>query len=189
LSLGEALPMLDAEERVSGRINYTLNIEPPAMLVGKILRSPVPHARIVRVDIARAQRLTGVGAVLSRDDFGSHTGYSGKYGRIFRDQTVVALDKVRFVGDPVTGVAACDEDTATEALSLIDVEYEEIPAVFDEAEALEPTAPLVHEPRPEQQPMFSKMIENLSGGTNLCSHFKLRRGDIEEGFIQADFII
>jgi len=188
LSLGEALPMLDAEERVSGRINYTLNIEPPAMLVGKILRSPVPHARIVRVDIARAQRLTGVGAVLSRDDFGSHTGYSGKYGRIFRDQTVVALDKVRFVGDPVTAVAACDEDTATEALSLIDVEYEEIPAVFDEAEALEPTAPLVHEPRPEQQPMFSKMIEDLPGGTNLCSHFKLRRGDIEEGFRQADFI-
>jgi CO/xanthine dehydrogenase Mo-binding subunit len=188
LSLGEALPMLDAEERVSGRINYTLNIEAPAMLVGKILRSPVPHARILRVDPSRAQKLAGVGAVLTRADFGSHTGYSGKYGRIFRDQTVVALDKVRFVGDPVAAVAACDEDTALEALSLIDIDYEEIPPVFDETEALTPAAPLVHDPRPEQQPMFSKMIEDLAGGSNLCSHFKLRRGDVEEGFSQADFV-
>jgi len=180
--------MLDAEERVSGRINYALNIEAPAMLVGKILRSPVPHARILRVDPSRAQKLAEVGAVLTRADFGSHTGYSGKYGRIFRDQTDVALDKVRFVGDPVAAVAACDEDTASEALSLLDVEYEEIPAVFDETEALTPTAPLVHDPRPEQQPMFSKMIEDLPGGTNLCSHFKLRRGDVEEGFRQADFV-
>ena len=86
--------MLDAEERVTGRINYTLNIEAPAMLVGKILRSHLPHARIVRVDVARAQRLSGVSAVLSRDDFGPHTAYSGRYGRIFRDQTVVAFDKV-----------------------------------------------------------------------------------------------
>ena len=161
MSLGEALSMLDAEERVTGHINYALNIEAPGMLVGKILRSPLPHAHIVRIDIARAQRLTGVGVVLSRDDFGPHTGYSGRYGRIFCDQTVVALDKVRFVGDPVAAVAACDEDTALEALSLIDIDYEEIPAVFDETEALTPTAPLVHDPRPEQQPMFSKMIEDL----------------------------
>src|SRR5262245_16817312 len=113
--------MLDAEERVTGRINYVLNVELPGMLVGKILRSPLPHARIVRIDTSRAQRLRGVNAVLSRDDFGSHTGYSGRYGRIFRDQTVVAFDKVRFVGDPVAAVAACDEDTAAEAVSLIDV--------------------------------------------------------------------
>jgi CO/xanthine dehydrogenase Mo-binding subunit len=180
--------MLDAEERVSGRINYALNIEAPAMLVGKILRSPLPHARILRVDPSRAQKLAGIGAVLTRADFGSNTAYSGRYGRIFRDQTVVALDKARFVGDPVAAVAACDEDTALEALSLIDIDYEELPAVFDEAEALEPTAPLVHDPRPEQQPMFSKMIEDLPGGSNLCSHFKLRRGDIEQGFRQADVV-
>ena len=188
MSLGETLSMLDAEERVSGRINYALNIEAPAMLVGKILRSPLPHARILRVDPSRAQKLAGIGAVLTRADFGSNTAYSGRYGRIFRDQTVVALDKARFVGDPVAAVAACDEDTALEALSLIDIDYEELPAVFDEAEALEPTAPLVHDPRPEQQPMFSKMIEDLPGGSNLCSHFKLRRGDIEQGFRQANFV-
>src|ERR671930_668699 len=114
--------MLDAEERVTGRINYTLNVELPAMLAGKILRSPVPHARVVRIDAGHAQRLTGVSAVLTRHDFGSTTGYSGRYGRIFRDQTVVAFDKVRFVGDPVAAVAARDEDIAAEALSLIDVD-------------------------------------------------------------------
>lgn len=188
MSIGQTLSMLDAEERVTGRINYALNIELPAMLVGKILRSPFPHARIVRLDASRAARLTGVGALLTRDDFGSRTGYSGRYGRVFRDQTVVAFDKVRFVGDPVAAVAALDEDTAAEALSLIEVDYEELPAVFDEAEALKPGAPLVHDPRPEQQPMFSKIIEDLPGGGNLCSHFKLRRGDVEEGFRQADFV-
>ena len=180
--------MLDAEERVTGRISYTLNVELPGMLVGKIMRSPVPHARIVHVDGTQAERLAGVGAVLTRRDFGSQTGYRGKYGRIFRDQSVVAFDKVRFVGDPVAAVAAVNEDVAEEALSLIDVDYEELPAVFDESAALEPGAPLVHDPRPEQQAMFSKLIQDLPGGSNLCSHFKLRRGDVEDGFRQADFV-
>jgi CO/xanthine dehydrogenase Mo-binding subunit len=180
--------MLDAEERVTGRINYTLNVELPGMLVGKILRSPVPHARIVHVDGTQAERLPGVGAVLTRGDFGSQTGYRGKYGRIFRDQSVVAFDKVRFVGDPVAAVAAVNEDVAEEALSFIEVDYKELPAVFDEAAALKPGAPLVHDPRPEQQPIFSKLIQDLPGGSNLCSHFKLRRGDVEDGFRQADFV-
>jgi len=185
-AVGQNLPMLDAQERVSGRITYVLNVELPGMLVGKILRSPLPHARLVAADGARAERLAGVGAVLTREDFGPAHGYSGKYGRIFRDQAVVALDKVRFVGDPVAAVAAVNEEVAEEALSLIRVEYEELPAVFDEAEALKPGAPLVHDPRPQQQPMFGALIQDLPGGSNLCSHFKLRRGDVEEGFRQAD---
>jgi CO/xanthine dehydrogenase Mo-binding subunit len=180
--------MIDAQARVSGGTNYVLNIELSGMLSGKILRSPFPHARIVKVDGSRAERLAGVAAVLTRGDFSAPTGLNGKYGRIFRDQTVVALDKVRFVGDPVAAVAAVNDDVATEALSLIEVEYEELPAVFDEEEALKPAAPLVHDPRPEQQPMFSKMIQDLPAGTNLCSHFKLRRGDVEEGFREADFV-
>jgi CO/xanthine dehydrogenase Mo-binding subunit len=180
--------MLDAEARVTGRINYTLNTELPGMLVGKILRSPVPHARIVHIDAGGAERLEGVGAVLTRGDFGSHTGYHGKYGRIFRDQSVVAFEKVRFVGEPVAAVAALNQDIAEEALSLFRVDYEELPGVFDEAAALEPGAPLVHDPRPEQQPMFSRLIQDLPGGSNLCSHFKLRRGDVERGFRQSDFV-
>src|SRR5919106_3204784 len=187
-AVGQNLSMLDAQERVSGRITYVLNVELPGMLVGKILRSPLPHARLVAVDGTRAERLAGVGAVLTRTDFGAAHGYSGKYGRIFRDQGVVALDKVRFVGDPVAAVAAVNEEVAQEALSLIDVDYEELPAVFDEEEALKPGAPLVHNPRPEQQPAFSKVIQDLPGGHNVCSHFKLRRGDVERGFHEADFI-
>ena len=126
--------------------------------------------------------------MLTRDDFAPATGFSGKYGRIFRDQTVVAFDKVRFVGDPVAAVAAVNEDIAEEALSLIKVDYEELPAVFDEEEALKPDAPLVHDPRPEQQPIFGKLIQDLPGGSNVCSHFKLRRGDVERGFREADFV-
>ena len=118
-AVGRSHSMLDAQERVSGRIDYALNFELPGMLVGRILRSPFPHARIVALDTTRADRLAGVGAVLSRDDFGLTSGYSGTYGRIFRDQSVVALDKVRFVGDPVAAVAAVNEDVAEEALALI----------------------------------------------------------------------
>jgi CO/xanthine dehydrogenase Mo-binding subunit len=187
-AVGQTLPMLDAQERVSGRINYVLNVELPGMLFGKILRSPFPHARLVGVDSSRAERLTGVNAVLTRSDFGATAGFEGKYGRVFRDQTVVALDKVRFVGDPVAAVAAANEEIAAEALSLIDIGYEELPAVFDEEEALKPAAPLVHDPRPEQQPVFSKLIQDLPAGSNLCSHFKLRRGDVEQGFREADFV-
>ena len=127
--VGDTLPMLDAPERVSGRINYVLNFELPGMLVGKILRSPFPHARLVTIDASSAARLEGVAAVLTRDDFGPAKPSSGKYGRIFRDQTVVAFDKVRFVGDPVAAVAARNEDIAEEALSLIKLDYEVLPAV------------------------------------------------------------
>jgi CO/xanthine dehydrogenase Mo-binding subunit len=187
-AVGQTLPMLDAQERVSGRINYVLNVELPGMLSGKILRSPFPHARVVQVEVSRAQQLAGVGAVLTRNDFDATAGFNGKYGRVFRDQTVVAFDKVRFVGDPVAAVAAANEEIAAEALSLIEVEYEELPAVFDEEEALKPGAPLVHDPRPEQQPVFSRLIQDLPAGSNLCSHFKLRRGDVEQGFREADFV-
>jgi CO/xanthine dehydrogenase Mo-binding subunit len=180
--------MVDAEERATGRVNYVLNFEVPGMLVGRILRSPFAHARVVRVDSSRAERLEGVGAVLTRSDFGNEKKYDGIYGRIFRDQRVVATEKVRFVGDPVAAVAGVNEDVAEEALALIDVEYEEIPTVFDPEEALKPEAPLVHDPRPDQQPMFSNLIQNLAGSTNVCSHFKLRRGDVEGGFRQADIV-
>lgn len=187
-AIGQFLPMIDAQERVTGRVNYALNVELPGMLHGKILRSPFPHARVAHIDASAAERMTGSVTVLTRGDFTAESGYSARYGRIFRDQCVVALDRVRFVGDPVAAVAAVNEDIAEEAMSLIRVDYEELPAVYDEAEALKADAPLVHDPRPEQQPVFSKLIQDLPGGNNLCSHFKLRRGDIVAGLGQADFV-
>lgn len=180
--------MLDAGERVTGQLGYVLNFELPGMLFGRILRSPFAHARIVSIDASRAQSLKGVAAVLTGNDFAPHARPTGQYGRIFRDQTVVAARKVRFLGDPVAAVAAVNEEVAEEALSLIDVAYEELPAVFDEQEALGQDSPLVHDPRPELVPAFSRLVANLAGRGNVCSHFKLRRGDVQLGFRQSDFV-
>ncbi|MEC4668065.1 MAG: hypothetical protein VST65_00875, partial [Nitrospirota bacterium] len=175
--VGQSIGMIDSHDRVTGQIDYVLNFELPAMLVGRILRSPLPHARILRIDASRAERLPGVAAILTRADF--ETGLKGVYGRVFSDQTVVAKEKIRFVGDPVAAVAAVDEDIADEALSFIEVEYEELPTVFDPEEALKPDAPLVHEPRPQLQPAFAGLISKPAGAGNVCSLFKLRRGDVD----------
>jgi CO/xanthine dehydrogenase Mo-binding subunit len=180
--------MLDGDDRVTGKVPYVLNFEIPGMLVGRILRSPFAHAALVAIDATRAERLPGVGAVLTRADFAPHTSTPGIYGRVFHDQRVVATEEVRFVGEPVAAVAAMDDATAEEALSLIKVEYEELPTVFDEEEALAVSAPLVHNPRPPLDPAFASLIGNLSHGGNICSHFKLRQGDVERGFTEADFV-
>jgi carbon-monoxide dehydrogenase large subunit len=151
----------------------------PGMLHGKILRSPLPHARLVHVDTSRAERLTGVRAVVTGQDM------QGLHGRVVRDQPCYCFDKVRYVGDPVAGVAATDVDTAEEALELIKVEYEELRPVFDPLAAMEPDAPLVHEDLGTYwyAPFFYPVA-----GTNICNHFKLRKGDVEAGFRQADVI-
>src|SRR4051812_27345207 len=138
MARGRSVPLVDSRARVTGEIDYALNLELPGMLYARILRSPHPHARIVRVDASRAEQLPGVEAVLSRNDLLDQQRFSPYYGNVVRDQAPVALDKVRFVGDPVAAVAAVDEDVAAAALDLIEVEYEELPAVFDPVAALEP---------------------------------------------------
>ena len=144
MATGQPISMIDSHLRVTGSIDYTLNFELPRMLYARILRSPHAHARILKIDASRAERLPGVAAVLTRDDLtGDHI--DPYFGLIIQDQPPVALDKVRFVGDAVAAVAAVDEDTAAEALELIDVEYQELPAVFDAEEALRPGAVLLHE--------------------------------------------
>jgi len=127
MAIGQRVPMIDAYERVTGQVNYALNFQLPGMLVGRILRSPYPHARVVRVDTRRAARLPGVVAVLSRDDLLDQDEIFPHFGPVIRDQGIVAMDKVRFVGDPVAAVAAIDDDVAAEALDLIEVEYDELP--------------------------------------------------------------
>ncbi len=128
MAVGQAISMIDSQRRVTGAIDYTLNFELPRMLYARVLHSPHAHARVIKVDTSRAEQLPGVAAVLSRDDLiGDHI--DPYFGLIIQDQTPVALDKVRFVGDAVAAVAAVDEDTAAEALDLLDVEYEELPAV------------------------------------------------------------
>lgn len=186
--MGHSVGMLEGAERVTGRLAYVLDFELPGMLFGRILRSPVAHAGIVRLDAGRAEKLPGVAAVVTRDDFPWHGRGVGRYGRIFRDQTVVAAEKVRFLGEPVAAVAAVNEEVAEEALALLEVDYEELPAVFDEREALRQNAPMVHDPRPDLVPAFAKLVANIADSGNLCSHFKLRRGDVAHGFAQSDFV-
>src|ERR671924_1393111 len=137
MAVGQSVSMVDSQLRVTGGIEYTLNFELRRMLHACVLHSPHPHARVLKIDTSKAEKLPGVAAVLTREDLiGDHI--DPYFGLIIQDQTPVALERVRFVGDAVAAVAALDADTAAEAVELIDVEYEELPAVFDPEEALKP---------------------------------------------------
>src|SRR5919202_2508742 len=170
MNIGKAIPYVDAPERVDGSIGFTINLEVPGMLHARVLRSSSPHAWLLKEDASRAERLPGVAAVLTGADFGPDSGMELLYGGMKNDQPVVARDKVRYVGEPIAVIAAEEPETAERALSLIEVEYEDLTPVFDPYEADTEGAPLVHD----------------EYGTNVCSYFKLRHGDIEAGFAEAD---
>jgi CO/xanthine dehydrogenase Mo-binding subunit len=184
--VGQNVGYIDGVDRVRGQINYVLNSELPGCLVGRILRSPHAHAKVLNVNTSAAEKLPGVIAVLSRNDLIDNPAIYPYFGPVIRDTPVVAIDKVRFVGDPVAAVAALDDDTAQAALDLIEVEYEELPAVFDPEEALQPGAPILHESFPPQRgATFADIVFNPGEGSNKLNHFKLRKGDVEEGFRQS----
>src|SRR5918996_4537548 len=185
MAVGQAISMVDSHLRVSGGIEYTLNFELPRMLHACMLRSPHAHARVVKIDASRAAKLPGVAAVLTRNDLiGDHI--DPYFGLIIQDQTLVALDRVRFVGDPVAAVAATDEETAAEALDLMDVEYQELPGVFDAEEALKPGAVLLHEGPRRIIPGRPDVTARSQPGTNIVHLFKQRKGDIIRGFRESD---
>ena len=168
-AIGTRIPALDAVAKVSGEAKFTNDLTLPEMLFGKILRSPHPHARILSIDTTRASRVAGVRAVVTgKDTLGI------KYGTIepFMDELALAVDKVRYIGDEVAAVAAVDEDTALEALDLIHVEYEPLPAVFTPEEAMEPGAPRLHD----------HVEDNISG------KIRIPVGDVEKGFRESDQI-
>jgi len=167
--VGKSLPRYDARDKVTGRAKYTGDIVLPKMLHGKILHSPIPHGRITRIDTTRAEALPGVKAVITGKDVPDRQ-YGVSPPRY--DEYVLAKDMVRYVGDEVAAVAAVDEETAERALQLIDVDYVELPAVFDVYEAMEDGAPLLHERYPN----------NIN--TKVDHHF----GDVDKGFLEADYI-
>src|SRR6266571_12097 len=133
----------DGELKVTGQIPYALDVDLPGLTYARCVRSPYAHARIVRIDATRARTVPGVVFVLTRDDLTDEL--FPYYGAAFKDQPIVAIDKARHVGDIVAAVVADSSDVAAEAAELVEVEYEELPAVFDAVEALQPGAPLVHE--------------------------------------------
>ena len=187
--IGKTFRRLDYETKVTGRAQYLADMNVPGMCHGKILRSPYTHARILKIDTAKALKVPGVVAVLTRDDILHDEGIEPYYGPVFKDQTIVAVEKVRHVGDPVAAVAALSVDAAEEALRLIEVDYQELPAVLDVHQALRSGATLVHDSVKLPSSGFADLAEiKPVEGTNVCTHFKLDRGDIQKGFAEADHV-
>jgi CO/xanthine dehydrogenase Mo-binding subunit len=180
VTIGQPTPRVEGQEKVTGALRYTADVTLPGTLWGRVLRSPLPHARIVRIDTTRAQHVPGIHAVLTGADV-----RGVRYGRRLFDVPVLAEDRVRFIGERVAAVAAEDRDAADAALALIDVEYEELPAVFDPFEALQEDAPLLH-PEVNSYIGLPKPLETLS---NAYVRDTWSKGNIDAGFAQADHII
>jgi CO/xanthine dehydrogenase Mo-binding subunit len=166
---------------LDGTLRYAQDQELPGMLHGRILRSPYPSARILRVD---ASAVPGGVVVLGPDDVGE----LGWYGCQIRDQTVLALDRARFAGDPVAAVAAESPEAAEAALGLVDVEYEELPAALDLQQALG-GAVLVHDRHRVSDNDAAYFGLRPQQGTNVCHLFRIRHGDVERGLEEADVVV
>ena len=164
--VGRSVPRVDGVEKVTGKAKFLADLVVPGMIHGKILRSPFPHARILSIDASKAEAVPGVAAVLTAADIGD-------LNPIYNGRPIIAMEKVRYAGEPVAAVAATDLATADEALSLIDVQYEELPAVIGIDAARAAGAPQIHE----------------SHSGNICAHEKVERGNIQEGFAQSGVVV
>ncbi|MBW2030469.1 MAG: molybdopterin-dependent oxidoreductase [Deltaproteobacteria bacterium] len=164
--IGKRVPRIDTLSKVTGEAKYSADLKLPRMLVGKIRRSPLAHARILNIDTSRAERLKGVKAVVTGQDT---AGVKWGVFRYTQDMELLPRDKVRYFGEEIAAVAAVDEDTAMEALDLIDVDLEELPAVYDPLEAMASEGPLIHEGFPN----------------NINIHVEIMVGDLEKGFKES----
>ncbi|MGE5817342.1 MAG: 4-hydroxybenzoyl-CoA reductase subunit alpha [Deltaproteobacteria bacterium] len=167
--IGKSVPKIDARDKVTGRAKYTGDLKVPGMLIGKILRSPHAHARILNIDTSKAKELPGVEAVITGKDVPS-TFYGISPARY--DETILAIQKVIQVGDKVAAVAAVDEETAIKALGLIEVEYEVLPAVFDPLRAMDEGQPQIH-------PQYER---------NISVEIHQNFGDVEKAFQESHLV-
>src|SRR5512142_356417 len=164
--VGQNVPRVDGIEKVTGSAKFLGDLIVPGMLYGKILRSIYPHARIISMDSTKAEALPGVAAVLTTADLDDPPPtYNGR--------PVIAGGKVRYVGEPVAAVAAVDPATAEEALALIEVRYEELPAAIGIETARAAGSSLIHEDH----------------AVNICSHERVERGNVQEGFAQCAVVV
>lgn len=182
--VGRSVPRVESEAKVTGTVEYIHNFELPGMLHAKLARSIVPHARITGIDVSAALAVPGVRRVITAEDVATVTAVD-YMGPAFLDQPVLAIDKVHFVGEPVACVIADTPRAAAEAAELVVIDYEELPAVFDEVEAAGPDAPVVHD-RVEAAASFAD-LKGLGDvrDTNVALHYKLRRGDAEAALEDA----
>ncbi|MGE5291981.1 MAG: molybdopterin-dependent oxidoreductase [Micromonosporaceae bacterium] len=165
--VGRSLRRVDADEKVTGKAPYAYDIALPGMVYGEILRSPMAHARITRLDTSRARQAPGVLAVLTQADMPAT-----RFGAFTQDETALADGVVRYVGEGVAAVIASDEDSARAALELVDVDYDPLPAVVDPESAMAEGAPQLHE----------------GAERNIVAHNRVIGGDIEKGFAEADVV-
>jgi CO/xanthine dehydrogenase Mo-binding subunit len=164
--LGKSVPRVDAKLKVTGQAKYASDYEMGGMLWGKIKRAPYAHARILNIDTSKAERLFGVKGVVVGKEFG---GFKWGWQAHTRDESPLAVNKVRYMYEGVAAVAAIDKEIAEEACDLIDVEYEELPGVFDPFEAMKEGAPLVHEDRPR----------------NILVEYHWNFGDVDKAFDES----
>jgi 4-hydroxybenzoyl-CoA reductase alpha subunit len=170
--IGQRVHNVDGTEKVTGSAKYTFDQVLPNMLYGKVLRSPYPHAKILKIDTRRAKRLVGVKAVLTgKDTLGRKQGIWRRFPELC-DEEILTRAKARYIGDAVAAVAAIDEDTAEEALDLIEVEYEPLPAVYDPMDAIKEDAPQIH--------------DGVELNININRHIEW--GDVDEAFKKCDHI-
>ncbi len=177
--VGESVERVDAREKVTGATVYGVDVALHGMLHGAVVRSPHAHARIVSIDTSAADAAPGVEAIVTGRDFPFLFGASTK------DQPFLAIDRVRYIGEPVVAIAAETEAQAQEAVELVKVEYEELPAVVDMMEALEDDAPLVH---PDQH-TYESDGHVIVPHTNVNTLWTFERGDAEAGFEGADLVV
>jgi CO/xanthine dehydrogenase Mo-binding subunit len=179
-AVGEAVPALESEEKLTGRAQYIADLVRPGMLHGAIVQSPHPHALIRGYDLTQALALPGVRAIVTGDDLDP----AHRMGAFIKDEPALALGKVRYVGEIVAAVAADTEATAREAARLVRVDYDVLPPVLDPAQALSPDAPLVH----EQSERYARVFDAGTQG-NLCSRTEFREGDPDAAWAQCDVIV
>ncbi len=172
--VGTNVERVGIRAKVTGAVNYVADLQFPRQIFAKALRSPYPHAKLIRIDATRAAALPGVVAVVTRQDLADLHPY---FGTGVEDQPVVVIDKARYCGDIVAAVAAATRETAEEAVSLITVEYDELPPVTDVMEAAKPQAPIIHE----------QHVDKAAGG-NIHGVYHAASGDIESGFAESDGI-
>jgi CO/xanthine dehydrogenase Mo-binding subunit len=185
-AVGRSIARLEARAKVTGRAEYVHNLSVPGMLIAKVFRSSVAHARIRRIGVAAARALAGVFAVYTGEDIRKLIS-EPYYGPAFHDQPILAVDKVRYAGEPVAVVLALDAHVAERAVQLISVEYDELPAVYDEIEAMTSKA-VVHEVlKPAGTFADLKHLKDKRD-TNIALDFHLRRGDVGKAFAEADHV-
>ncbi len=165
-TVGQAVRRVDSDEKLSGRAQFTGDIQISGMAYAKLVTSPLPHARILSVDASKARALPGVYAVLTSAEL---VGMETHFGSDKKDRPVVAIDKVRFQGEPVAAIAAVDLATAEAAAELVDVEYEELPTVMGLETALDPSSAAIHD-------------------SNLCHEYGYEWGDVDMAFRSCDHV-